>query len=101
MQFKFTFKHLEALDSIKDYAQNRVDKVEKFSLRKPSRSHFIFSVQKQDQVAELIVDAGPVHFTAVAKDESLYTAIDKVVDKMQRQLSKRKEKIQNHKHYDA
>lgn len=96
MQCKFTFKHLEALQSIEDYATTRIEKINKFSLHKEPKVHFIFSVQKQDQKVEVLVDVGPEHFAAHAKDPVLYAAIDKVMDKLERQLAKRKEKIQNH-----
>jgi putative sigma-54 modulation protein len=96
MQCRFTFKHLEPLQSITDYAQSRIDKIEKFNLHKEMKTHFIFSVQKADQIAEVLVDAGEHHFSATAKDPTLYAAIDKVIDKIERQLAKHKEKIQHH-----
>ncbi|MCC6276347.1 MAG: ribosome-associated translation inhibitor RaiA [Oligoflexia bacterium] len=96
MQTKFTFKKMEALESIKDYALNRINKMEKFALHKEPRVHFIFSVQKADQIAEVTLDAGQHHYAAKAKDPVLYAAIDKVVDKLERQLMKHKEKVQAH-----
>lgn len=99
-QTRFTFKHLDALDSIKDYAESRVGRLDKFALHKDAKVHFIFSIEKKDQVAEIMIDVGPLHYTATAKDEILYAAIDRVMDKIERQLSKQKEKIQNHHDYE-
>jgi putative sigma-54 modulation protein len=101
MQSKFTFKHLEPLTSITEYAQNRVAKLEKYALHKEPKVHFIFSVQKKEQVAEVLVDVGQFHFAATASEESLYSAIDRVVEKLEKQLMRHKEKIQSHKHYDV
>jgi putative sigma-54 modulation protein len=101
MQSKFTFKHLEPLTSITDYAQNRISKLEKYALHKEPKIHFIFSVQKKDQVAEVLVDVGQFHFAATAKEDSLYTAIDRVVEKLEKQLTRHKEKVQRHKHFEV
>jgi putative sigma-54 modulation protein len=100
MQTKFTFKHLQPLESIENYAMTRIGKVDKLALHQEPKVHFIFSVQREDQVAEVIVNAGHIHLTAKAKDPTLYAAIDKAVDKMERQLHKHKEKVQNHHKFE-
>ncbi len=100
MQTKFTFKHMEPSDSIIEHAQERIMRLDKYALRKEEKVHFIFSIQKHVQVAEIIIDAGSVHFTAVAKDEKLLAAIDYAIDKLERQFIKHKEKVQNHKDFD-
>jgi len=96
MQCKFTFKHLEPLESITTYAESRIEKVEKYNLHKEMKAQFIFSVQKEDQIAEIIVDAGKEHFTALAKNPTLYAAIDLAVEKIDHQLQKHKDKVQSH-----
>ena len=101
MQTRFTFKHLQPLQSITDYAQLRIDKISKFNLHKEMKVHFIFSVQKSDQMAEILVDSGDHHFTATAKDPTLYAAIDAAIDKIERQLAKHKEKVQHHHNPEA
>ena len=100
MQTKFTFKHLEPLDCIKDYALSKMDRLEKFSLHKEERIHFIFSAKKEIQTAEILVDIGPVHHSAIATEDTLYAAIDSAMDKMERQLQKHKEKLQDHHRKD-
>jgi putative sigma-54 modulation protein len=101
MQCKFTFKHLEPLDSITSYAESKIAKVEKYNLHKEMTVHFIFSVQKEDQIAEIMVDAGKEHFTALAKDPTLYTAIEMAVEKIDHQLQKHKDKVQHHHNFEA
>lgn len=101
MDFKFTFKHLEPLESITQYAQSHIEKLEKYKLHKDMKVHFIFSVQKEAQLAEVLVDSGGQHYTATASDPTLYAAIDMVVDKIDHQLRKHKDKIQNHHNFEA
>ena len=101
MDFKFTFKHLEPLDSITNYAESRFEKLDKFAMSKEMKIHFIFSVQKSDQTVEVLIDNGHNHYNVVATDPTLYTAIDKAVEKVGRQLAKHKEKVQNHHHFES
>jgi putative sigma-54 modulation protein len=96
MQCKFTFKHLEPLESITQYAETKIEKIEKYNLHKEMIVQFIFSVQKDDQIAEIIVNAGKEHFTAIAKNPTLYVAIDLAVEKIDHQLGKHKDKVQHH-----
>ncbi len=100
MKTKFTFKHMQPLESIESYAASRIERLDKFSMHKEAKIHFIFSVQREDQVAELLIDAGNTHLSAKAKDPTLYAAIDMVVDKIERQLLKRKEKVQKHHKFE-
>jgi len=90
MDFKFTFKHLEPLESITQYAQSRIEKIEKYNMHKEMKVHFIFSVQKEAQEAEVMVDSGGQHYTAKASDPTLYAAIDLVIEKLEHQLRKHK-----------
>jgi len=101
MEFKFTFKHLEPLESITQYAQDRIEKIEKYNLHKTMKVHFIFSVQRENQTAEVIVDAGGKHYAATASDPTLYAAIDMVVDKLETQIKKHKDKVQHHHNYET
>lgn len=97
MRYKFTFKHMEALESIEEYSKNRTDKLTKFVLHKEPQITFIYESHKRHEFkAEIIFDAGQGHFVSKAKESDLYTAIDKAVGKLERQLAKKKEKIQAH-----
>ncbi len=96
MQNKFTFKHMEALDSIEQYAANRIEKMDKYSLKKEMNVHFIFEAKRGLQKAEILIDAGKFHLSSEAEEGDLYSAIDKAVHRMEIQLVKNKEKVQEH-----
>ena len=97
MQIKYTFKHMDSTPSVSEYAEAKFSRLEKFSLHKDPRIHFIFSVDKDDKVAEIIIDAGHVHHEAIARDPDMHAAVDAVIDKIERQLQKHKEKVQDHR----
>ncbi|MBK9293183.1 MAG: ribosome-associated translation inhibitor RaiA [Oligoflexia bacterium] len=97
MIYKFTFKHMEALESIQEYSKHRTEKLMKYALHKEPRFNFIFeSHNRHEFQAEIIFDAGGGHFVSKAKESDLYTAIDKAIGKLERQLEKKKMKIQKH-----
>jgi putative sigma-54 modulation protein len=89
---------MEALDSIEEYARHRIEKIEKYSLKKDVQLHFIFEAKKGAQKAEILLNAGAIHMEAEAEEEDLYSAIDKAVHRLEKQLLKNKEKIQEHHH---
>ncbi len=97
MEYRFTFKHMDTSDAMQDYARKRFDTIEKFGLHKPGKIHFIFSVQRQEKQTEVLVDFGSSHFAAISKHQDMYTAIDLAVEKIERQLSKNKEKRTSHR----
>lgn len=86
MNISITFRHVEATDSIKAYANEKVSKLQKF-LRRPMEAKVTLSIEKHEQVAEVRLSSGSEHFEAHEASEDLYAAIDKVIDKLERQIN--------------
>lgn len=103
MDMTVTGRHLEVTPAIKDYAAKKVENIG-IDFPRILSAHFILEVDKFRHIAELVVQCGN-HITIEARDveEDLYASIDKVVDKVARQMRKYKTKIQNHRprSYDA
>lgn len=85
MHIAITFRHLESTEAIKDYANEKVGRVQKF-LRKPMKANVTLSVEKGQQIAELSVNAGSEHYTAKESGDNMYASIDRVVDKVLHQV---------------
>jgi putative sigma-54 modulation protein len=99
MQSRFTFKHMETSSSLIDYAKDKlVSKIEKFST-KPIEVHITFSVEAHSQHhTHVNIHGGDgFHFQIDGTSIDMYASIDLVVDKMEAQLKKRKEKLKSHK----
>lgn len=97
MDITVTGRHIEATPALKDYAATRLEHV-KVEFPRVLSAHFIFEVDKFRQIAELVlVCANHITIEAREVNEDLYAAIDKVVDKVARQLRKYKTKMQNHR----
>ena len=95
MQIDITGHHIDITDSLRDYVNQKMDRVERhFDI--VSQAHVILSVQKQRQKAEatLMIKGSKVFADSV--DEDMYAAIDSLIDKLDRQVKKHKEKLTNH-----
>ena len=86
MNIAITFRHLEASDPVKSYANEKVAKLQKF-LRQPMRAKVTLSVENKQQRCEAEINAGPSHFVASESGEDMYASIDRVIDKLERQIS--------------
>ncbi|MCW8194382.1 ribosome-associated translation inhibitor RaiA [Proteobacteria bacterium 005FR1] len=96
MQINTSGHQLELTPAIKDYVESRFQKLERHNDRITNVS-VILSVDKLEQKAEATVHASGKDFFANASAEDLYAAIDLLSDKLDRQLIKRKEKLNNHR----
>jgi putative sigma-54 modulation protein len=87
MSINITFRHIEATESIKSYASEKVGKLQKF-LRQPMTAKVTISIEKHERMAEVRLSSGSEHYEAhEVHDDDLYAAIDKVVDKLERQIN--------------
>ena len=85
MNIAITFRHVESTDAIKLYAQEKVGKIQKF-LRSPMKANVTLSVEKGQQIAEVLIKAGSEHYTAKETSDSMYASIDRVYDKLSIQV---------------
>ncbi len=85
MNIAITFRHLDSSEAIKDYAQEKIGKLQKF-LRSPLKANVTLSVEKGQQTAEIQLNAGAEHYTAMVSGENMYASIDKVCDKLEHQI---------------
>jgi putative sigma-54 modulation protein len=95
IELKITFKGLDSSDAVKAYAEKRISKLSKH-LHKLITCEFVFMVNKTKQIAQLQVASDDFEARAESQEESLYAAIDDVVDKMVQQTRKYKEKNTSH-----
>ena len=86
MNIAVTFRHMNATDAVKGYATDKVSKMQRF-LRSPMKSQVTLSCQ-QDRMhtVEVEIHAGSAHFHAHETSEDMYASIDKVSDKIERQI---------------
>ena len=95
MQVDITGHHIDITDSLRDYVNQKMERVERhFDI--VNNSHVILSVEKQRQKAEATLMIKGSKIFAEAVEEDMYSAIDNLIDKLDRQVKKHKEKMTDH-----
>ena len=91
MQIAVTFRHIEADEGIKDYVKDKVDKLQRY-IENPREVHVVLTAEKFRHIAEMTVVADGLTLNSQGRDADLYTAIDQMVDKVERQVRERRGK---------
>jgi putative sigma-54 modulation protein len=100
MQVSVTFRNTEAEDWFKDYANERLAKLRKY-IDKPLEAHVIITVEKFRNIAEVNLLAKGININGKEEAKDMQLAFDIVMDKIERQLVRHKEKVRNHKENSA
>lgn len=96
MKIKITGRHMDVSERLKDYAEKKIERLEKH-FQQLIDIHLILYVEKLDHIAELIINGDSEQFLAKEKGDNFYSAIDLLVDKIENQIARFKEKIQSRK----
>lgn len=90
-----TGQQIDVTDSLRDYVRSKIDKIERhFDL--VSDVHCILKVEKLRHTAEATISVNGGTIFADSTEEDMYAAIDGLVDKLDRQVRKYKEKLVDH-----
>ncbi len=96
MHTAVTFRHMEASDALRDYVTERTARLKRY-IDKPMEGQATLSIQRFRNIAEVIINTDGLRIAGQESHEDMYAAIDLVMDKIERQVKKYKEKIRNHK----
>ncbi|MEQ9451398.1 MAG: ribosome-associated translation inhibitor RaiA [Pseudomonadales bacterium] len=91
MQLAITGHHVDLTDSLTSYINQKFDKLERHS-DQITQVHVVLTVEKLEHNAEATAHLSGAELFANAHADDMYAAIDSLVDKMDRQLIKHKEK---------
>lgn len=91
MDMTMTFRHLEATQAIKDYAEDKARKFDKY-VHKGNKVHWIFDIEHERQSAEIQLTGKDLDLTAKSVDGDMYAAIDGAAEKMVQELKRSKGK---------
>lgn len=95
MQINITGHRLDVTTSLRNFTEEKFDKLERH-FDHITKINVIFDVEKLRQIAEATVYVAGGELHASSESEDMYAAIDALIDKLDRQLIKHKEKIRNH-----
>ena len=91
MQLSITGHHVDLTESLHDYIEQKFEKLERH-YDHITQVHVIITVEKLMHKAEANAHVTGAELFANATSEDMYAAIDQLVDKLDRQLIKHKEK---------
>lgn len=92
MDITVTFRHMEHSDALESYAKEKVGRLSKY-FDSILDAHVIMSVEKNRHSAEVTMNVSGVTINGHETREDMYSAIDLVLDKMERQVKKYKDRI--------
>lgn len=95
MQLSISGHHVEITESLKDYINNKMQKLERH-FDQVIDAHVVLDVAKQRHKAETTLQLSGSKIHAASEHDDMYAAIDAMVDKLDRQVRKHKEKISDH-----
>jgi len=96
MQVATTFRHMEPSDALRSYAEEKLERVKKY-IDEPIGAQVYLTVEKIRHIAEITLNAKGITIKASEATNDMYAAVDAVLDKIERQLRRYKERIKEHK----
>jgi putative sigma-54 modulation protein len=93
MQFSVTFRHMEPTDALKSYAKERMDRIRKY-LPDPIACHVVFSTERHNHRIDVNFQLhNGLSIAGHETTENMYSSIDLVIAKIERQVRKYKGKL--------
>ncbi len=86
-------KNIDVTPSLKEYAKEKVGKLEKFFEKEPMEAQVSLEVEKERHIVEVTAHIGGLILRGEEETGDMYASIDGVMDKLERQVHKYKTKI--------
>lgn len=95
MQINLTGHHIDITEALREYVDTKFAKLERH-FDHITNVHVILNVEKTNQKAEATVHLNGGEIFAESVHEDMYAAIDGLINKLDRQVIKHKEKMKKH-----
>ena len=96
MNITTTARHYQLTPALKDYAESKVGQLKKY-FDNIVNAHIIFELEKYRHAVEVSIHVNGKDFNGREVSEDMYASVDRVVEKLERQIRKYKEKRFNKK----
>jgi putative sigma-54 modulation protein len=94
MQISVTFRQLEPTEALKNYVTERLNKFKRY-LDGPVEAHVVLGLEKFRHLADVTIDSNGRIIKGREENADMYAAIDLVMDKIDMQLKKLREKMRD------
>jgi putative sigma-54 modulation protein len=96
MNTSVRFKNLEPSDALKSYVSEKLDRMEKY-FNGPAEANVVLSIEKFRHSAEINIMGDRLTINGKEETEEMYSAIDMVLDKLEVQIKKNKQKSRDYR----
>jgi putative sigma-54 modulation protein len=96
MQLNLSGHHLDITSAIRQHASDKLTKI-KHHFDNVMNVNMILEVQKDLQKAEATIHVSGADLFAKAQSSDMYVSIDQLINKLDSQIIKHKEKLHNHR----
>jgi putative sigma-54 modulation protein len=96
MRVSVTFRHMDNSDALRKYAEDKIGRLNKY-VYNPVDASVVLSVEKHRQIAEVVINAEKTTIKGREATDNMYSAIDMVMEKIEKQIKKHKERLVSHK----
>jgi len=96
VQITVTGRNLDITPAMQEYVEKRVRKLKKY-FSSIVDVHVVLFLQRFQHLCEITMNASGITLHGHDRTEDLYASVDRVVEKLERQLKKHKGKLQSHR----
>jgi putative sigma-54 modulation protein len=93
MKYNIRGDKMVITDAIKDYAETKLGKLEKYFKDEGITANVLAKVRGNSQIVEVTIPTSKFILRSEEENEDLYAAIDLVTDKLERQIRKNKTRL--------
>ena len=94
MDITVTFRHVDSTESLKEYAEEKLSKIDKY-FDYPVEAHVVLTAEKFRRIADITLNVNGAVIKADEETEDMYSAIDQVMDKIEIQVKRYRDKTRN------
>lgn len=95
MQISVTGRHIDVTEALKNYVESKFIRLERH-FDHVTNVHVILGLEKINKKAEATVHISGAKLFAEDHQEDMYAAIDGLIDKLDRQVRRHKERLTDH-----
>jgi putative sigma-54 modulation protein len=100
MQIRTTARHFDLTDDLRDFAEKQIGKLDKY-FNHIIDSHLIMEMEKSRMTAELKMKVYGTVLTSKHRSFDMYDSVERVIDKMETQLKRYKDRLKDKRAKEA
>ena len=92
MKFNFTDKKIQVTDELRDYAERKIGKLDRF-FKSESEAFVTFSTERGRYIAEITINNNGMYYRVTDTTNDMFASVDSAVAAIERQIRKNKTRL--------